>query len=844
MKGAELRLIEYMEGSKKRFIIPVYQRNYDWRIENCKQLFDDLVKVVKDSRKSHFFGSLVSVYEPSGRNTEFLVIDGQQRLTTVSLLFLAMYNLITNGILIPQDESLATQIYEEFLVDKYQPKETRIKLKPVKNDKKAFDKLFAGEDEYIRESNLTANYKYFYERIQKQEVTLDELFDAICRLEIINITLNNEDNAQLIFESLNSTGLELSEGDKIRNFILMGLQPQRQEEYYEKYWNNIELCTKYDVSAFVRDYLSVKQQMIPAQKKIYTTFKKFVESGNTEIKDLLEEMLAYAKRYQILLGEKTENKALNACISRLNRLETTVTRPYFLEVLRLSDEKVLTLAQVAEIFRIAENFIFRRFICDIPTNALNKIFLTLHREIIKYDGTQKDYIEKLKYALLSKKGTMRFPLDDEFPQKFSEKPIYQNVKNRVYVLERFENFGIEEDKDVYAHCDDGTYSIEHIMPQTLTPAWQRDLGDDYEHIHELWLHRMANLTLTAYNSKYSNRPFEEKKTMEKGFKDSGIRMNTWIAQKDKWALEELKERDIYLTEKALKIWPAPQTEYKPAEKPMDMCTLDDDVDLTGRQIVKFAFRNVEQPIANWTEMFLAVIRILYEEDKSVIAQLAASADEGIAQDFSFNKEEFIRFAELGDGIYVWTNSSTQVKMAMLSRLFTLHHAEPSDLIFYLKDDEEETGEEPGSRWDLRKRYWKYALPLIKEAKGADEAFLNISPSRDNWVNGFFGISGFCISCVANYDNARVELLFSRDSKEENKAAFGRLWMHKGEIEAKLGTTLQWNNSDEQKLSKVFIQIDDVGIENEAEWQQVAQFHATWASKFCETIVPYVVDEFR
>ena len=372
MKGAELRLIEYMEGSKKRFIIPVYQRNYDWRIENCKQLFDDLVKVVKDSRKSHFFGSLVSVYEPSGRNTEFLVIDGQQRLTTVSLLFLAMYNLITNGILIPQDESLATQIYEEFLVDKYQPKETRIKLKPVKNDKKAFDKLFAGEDEYIRESNLTANYKYFYERIQKQEVTLDELFDAICRLEIINITLNNEDNAQLIFESLNSTGLELSEGDKIRNFILMGLQPQRQEEYYEKYWNNIELCTKYDVSAFVRDYLSVKQQMIPAQKKIYTTFKKFVESGNTEIKDLLEEMLAYAKRYQILLGEKTENKALNACISRLNRLETTVTRPYFLEVLRLSDEKVLTLAQVAEIFRIAENFIFRRFICDIPTNALNK----------------------------------------------------------------------------------------------------------------------------------------------------------------------------------------------------------------------------------------------------------------------------------------------------------------------------------------------------------------------------------------------------------------------------------------------------------------------------------------
>ena len=168
MKGSECRLIEYMEGSKKRFIIPVYQRNYDWKTENCKQLFDDLVKVRKNKRRSHFFGSLVSVYEPSGRNTEFLVIDGQQRLTTVSLLFLAMYNLIDHHVIVPQDDSLGKQIYEDFLVDKYQPKDTRIKLKPVKNDRKAFGKLFDRVDEYIRESNLTANYNYFYERIQKQ----------------------------------------------------------------------------------------------------------------------------------------------------------------------------------------------------------------------------------------------------------------------------------------------------------------------------------------------------------------------------------------------------------------------------------------------------------------------------------------------------------------------------------------------------------------------------------------------------------------------------------------------------------------------------------------------------
>ena len=250
MKGSECRLIEYMDGSKKRFIIPVYQRNYDWKKENCKQLYDDLVKVVKDNRKSHFFGSLVSYYSPNGKYSDFLVIDGQQRLTTVSLLLLAMYNLIKKGVIVPEDISLSQQIYEDFLVDKYQPQEKRIKLKPVKNDQRAFGKLFDEESEYIRESNLTANYNYFYNRIQKQEITIDQLFDAIFRLEIINITLENDDNPQLIFESLNSTGLDLSEGDKIRNFILMGLPNAEQELFYEKYWNKIEECTKYDVSSF------------------------------------------------------------------------------------------------------------------------------------------------------------------------------------------------------------------------------------------------------------------------------------------------------------------------------------------------------------------------------------------------------------------------------------------------------------------------------------------------------------------------------------------------------------------------------------------------------------------
>lgn len=512
MKGQEIQFIQYISGPTKRFVIPVYQRNYDWKIENCKQLYDDLIKVIRNNRRSHFFGSVVSVYEPSSaRNIEFLVIDGQQRLTTITLLLLAMYNLIQEGKVSYKTPMLNDMIYEQFLVDKYQEKDKRIKLKPIKNDKNAFDKLFDDQDDYILDSNITVNYRYFYDRIQKMELTIDELFDAICKLEIISIVLDNDDNPQLIFESLNSTGLDLSEGDKIRNFILMGLPSAKQNDYYEKYWNKIEINTKYDVSSFVRDYLSVKQLLTPSQSRIYITFKEYVEQKNIDTEDLLKDLLAYSKRYGVLLDGGTKSNELNASIYRLNRLSTTVTRPFFLEVLSLYDDGKLDLNTVSKVFTITESYLLRRMICDLPTNMLNKIFLLLHKEIIRYDGTCDDYLEKFKYALLSKREKARFPDDEEFVSNFSKKQIYlMNSKNKLYIFERFENYGTLEDKDVYSHCDDGVYSIEHIMPQHLTPTWIKDLGDNYEEVHETWLHRMANLTLTAYNSKYSNLSFNER----------------------------------------------------------------------------------------------------------------------------------------------------------------------------------------------------------------------------------------------------------------------------------------------------------------------------------------------
>ncbi len=845
MKGSEMKLIKYMEGADKRFVIPVYQRNYDWKMENCKQLYDDLVKVIRDERKNHFFGSIVSTFNPDGDNEEYQIIDGQQRLTTVSLLLLAMYNLIKQGKMIPIDKRLSDRIYEDYLVDKYQPEETRIKLKPIKNDRNAFGKLFGEEEEHIGSSNLTINYNYFYDRIQKEEITIDQLFQAIRSLEIINIRLDSEDNPQLIFESLNSTGLDLSEGDKIRNYILMGLPTKQQEAFYEKYWNKIEENTNYQVDLFIRDYLSVKQQSTPSLNKIYFTFKGYVEDDKLETEELLIDLLNYAHLYKILLTGKIGDKRLSTCIYRLNRLETTVTRPFFLEVLRLNREGILNMNDVVEVFLVTENYLFRRTICELPTNQLNKIFLLLHNEVIRYNGTSDDYVEKLKYALLSKKERARFPEDVEFTEAFGNKQIYSmNAKNKMYILERFENFGTIEDKDIYRHFDDGDYSIEHIMPQHLTPAWAESLGENYEQIHETWLHRMANLTLTGYNSKYSNNTFYEKRDMKNGFRDSGIRMNQWIATCEQWGEAELEERNVYIKRRALEIWASPVTTYKPVKKQLESYTLDDEINLTGRKIARFVYLTMEQPVKNWAEMFENVVRMLHLGDKSVLNNLAYETDDSVDLSVyvSYKKENLRNYIQIDSGIYVERNTSTWTKLSILRRLFALYKLDPSDLIFYLRDEDDLDGDEgiAGSRYELRKKFWAYALNIIKEANDKTDCFSNCSPVKENWVNGYFGIQGFNLCCVSNCDSARVEVYFGKSDKRENKKAFDLIAAHKTEIETDLGAALIWDRGEDKKSSKIYYEINGIGIDKEDDWSVIARFHAKWTVKMYDAIIaPYL-----
>ena len=827
MNGNAQKLIKYMDGASKRFIIPVYQRNYDWKMEHCKQLYDDLVKVIRQNRKSHFFGSIVSVQSETGTMEEFLIIDGQQRLTTISLLLLAIYHLLCSGKMVSHDRQLTDKILKKYLIDEYEPEEKRIKLKPIKNDQKAFGILFDKDEECIPDSNLTINYQYFYDRIQREELSIDELFDAICRLEIINISLNHEDNPQLIFESLNSTGLDLSEGDKIRNYILMGLPNDQQAKFYEKYWNRIENHTDYDVSSFVRDYLSIKQQSTPNINSVYPAFKKYVEDAEQEdIEPLLKDLLEYAKRYALLLRGGYSDERLNGCIYRLNRLSTSVTRPFLLEVLRLCESDSLSADELVEIFQFTESYLFRRTICDLPTNALNKIFLMLHREIIRMDGSEENYAEKFKYALLSKKERARYPSDDEFAESMSIRNIYgMNPKNKLYLFERLENAETGETKDVWGHLDRGEYSIEHIMPQHLTAAWVAALGEEQEMIHTNWLHRLANLTLTAYNSRYSNSPFADKRDMAHGFKDSGLRVNQWIGQKDKWGLPELEERDQLLRNRVIGIWSYPTSSYRPPEKQMDSVSLDEDIILTGRILSKYSFKGAEQPVASWADMYQQVITMLHSENKAVLTKLAVSQDAAVdlSLHFSMSSTAFNACRQIDTNLYVWTGTDTQYKINILRKIFALFGVSESELVFYLRD--EETSEPAAAtRHEIRKKYWEYALPQLKSSFGENGPFSNVNPVTNNWIAGFIGVSGIHIDCIANCDESRVEFYLGMASKEQNKSLFDFLFARKDSIEETMGTQLIWSRMDDNKASKIHISLPGADISKDTDWPRMTKFH--------------------
>ncbi len=400
MKANEKKFLQFLEGSNKHFVIPIYQRNYDWKTEQCKQLFDDVLDVSK-TKRTHFLGSIVSIYHDDGDDLEYLIIDGQQRLTTLSLLLLALFKIIDNEKL--KASVTKEQIRDEYLINKYSKDEKKIRLKPIHSDKNAFSALFESKNDYILNTNITINFQYFYDRILKNEISIDELFSAIKRLVIVDIELKRgEDDPQLIFESLNSTGLDLTEADKVRNFVLMKEKSDTQEIFYINYWNKIEKNTNHRVSDFIRDYLTIKERKIPNKNKVYLEFKNYTLSNKIKIENLLIDLLKYSEYYKKIIYSCNSQDTVSLLLNKINRLESVVSYPFIMEVFDDQKNKIIDENDVQKILFIVINFVYRRLICDVPSNALNKIFMVMARDIKKYEDYKENYLEIFKYIMRQK----------------------------------------------------------------------------------------------------------------------------------------------------------------------------------------------------------------------------------------------------------------------------------------------------------------------------------------------------------------------------------------------------------------------------------------------------------
>ncbi|MCU0497158.1 MAG: DUF262 domain-containing protein [Anaerolineae bacterium] len=563
MKASETNLIQFLSKPDTQFVIPIYQRTYSWTREQCQQLWNDIYRVAHDDKTpAHFVGSVVYIQEGvyhASSTQQMLVIDGQQRLTTVLLLLVALARALKDNDALNVSHD---QIFDQFLTNKYAKGDLRYKLILTQSDKSSLIQLLKGQDLPAAPSlRIKENFEFFEGQIRKSGGDLDTLFNGIKKLLIVDVSLDaNHDNPQLIFESLNSTGLALSQADLIRNYVLMGLPAQEQNDLYEQYWYPMEQRFGHSQYAelfdrFMRDYLTIQSESgtIPNIRDVYTDFKKFTRGK--DVREVVKSIAHYARYFAYLAFPQSYNdKQLQEVMRYINTLKVDVAYPFLIEVFDdYERHQRLSRADFLEILRLVESYVFRRAIVEIPTNSMNKTFATFKRAIDK-----TDYLNSVKEALIKLDGYRRFPADREFRQAFMTRNIYTGLTppRRSYLFNRLENHNHKE------YIDTDKYTIEHIMPQNpnLSTEWQMMLGSQWREVQEYYLHTIGNLTLTGYNAELSDRPFAEKRDMKGGFADSHLRLNKKLAQLNKWDENAIKERAETLAKMALQIWPYPKHE--------------------------------------------------------------------------------------------------------------------------------------------------------------------------------------------------------------------------------------------------------------------------------------------
>ena len=557
MKANATKFLGFLHKANQ-FIIPIYQRNYSWDEKQCQQLWDDIMRVgTNDSISVHFIGSIVYVQGGHSSVTleaPLLVIDGQQRLTTLTILLEALARSV--GETEPIDGFSAKKIRHNFLSNPLEVEDRYYKLLLSDNDQETLKAVVRNanfpKDHSIR---IRENFEYFLERITDKETKIEQVCRGIAKLMIVDIALEREqDNPQLIFESMNSTGKALSEADLIRNYILMGLEPKLQTDIYQDLWRPMEIEFGQEAYGdqfddFMRHYLTIKMGDIPRQSEVYEAFKEYSQgffADGGHVSNLVADIRKYSQYFvSMSLGGEKRPKLKELFNDLFVDMNYSVSMPFLMEVYSDFEQGHITEAEIAEIVGLVESYVFRRSICQIPTNSMNKTFAEFTRHLDK-----ENYLPSLRAHFASLRTYRRLPTNDEFEIEFSHRNVYKYSLGK-YLLRKIENHDKKEKVSV------DNYTIEHVMPQNpnLSQEWQKELGVNWKEVQEKYLHTIGNLTLTGYNPEYSDKSFSEKKSMKKGFLESPLKLNALIAKTELWNEEAIVKRGKELAKEAVEIWP-------------------------------------------------------------------------------------------------------------------------------------------------------------------------------------------------------------------------------------------------------------------------------------------------
>lgn len=673
MDGNVRPALEFLRSAVKIYI-PVYQRNYDWHIENCKLMFDDLLDLEINNNKSHFFGSIV--VKPGNYSQDIIVIDGQQRLTTLSLLMLAIKNWLDKNEEKAQNVRLTSDyVLNTFLQDQYLSTPDKYILQSNPRDYKSYKLLFGNEKFHDKLSNITLNYNYLYSCIDNMKISIDQLMNSIQKLQFMVVNLNApEDDPQLIFESLNSTGVALTDADKIRNFLLMNEEIPEQDKYFHNYWQPLEENTHFEVSKFFRYYLTIKNAEFPKISNVYNEFKNTYFDLNFNKYDLFEDLNDYSNTYKMILECNTGTKKIDMILNRFLELNVTVIRPFIMAIINDFTSDRIMEGEAIKIVEIMEKYIARRIITKTPSNALNKVIATLYRDFRhfqdKHQGQYQDS-EVILYLLLKKQGSGKVPTDEELIRNFKNNDWYNiNSSYRSYIFERLENHNHIESLSIYEGLKNKDYSIEHIMPQKLSSDWKKELGKDYQTIHDNYVNSLGNLTITGYNSKYSNRSFEEKQNMIKGFKESHfVNLNKLPAKSENWRETEIIERTNQLINSAIEIWSFPESTIQEVREEKELFIYDGNETFSNYKIHGFTFINDEYiPVKTWKAFFVELFKLLAKIDINPLIE-CTKIDTNYGFESVILKEKIKDSEKIIPGVYLFLILSNERKMNYINKFF-------------------------------------------------------------------------------------------------------------------------------------------------------------------------------